>query len=666
LRAYYPGNGTTTAGSSAPISQTVVAGASLGFQPAAAYATTATSEFTAVGDFNGDGKQDLAVATSSGVNILLGNGDGTFQAAVNYSAGTSFGGVVAGDFNGDGKTDLAVSSNQYGGDLSVLLGNGDGIFQTAVNYTAGYLPESVVAADFNGDGIIDLATANYGNGVNVLLGNGDGTFRAAVNYATGVFGASVAVADLNGDGKADLVIATDNGVSVLLGKGDGTFLAATTSNAGTSFSSIAVADFNGDGKADLALTGFYSSSLSIMLGNGDGTFQPAVTYGVSYESGTVIAGDFNGDGKVDLAAASAYCCASNPLNVLFGNGDGTFQAAVSYSFAQEPVALAAGDFNGDGKADLVASGQTFSTTTSNQGVNVLLGGAIPDLSIALQRNGGLTQGQSGAAYDITVTNGGAIATSGAVGVVASLPTGIAATALAGNGWTCVLGTLVCTRSDSLAAGAGYPVIKITVTVAGNLTGNVTSSATVSGGGDQNSADNTATDTTFVRYASSTSLTASPGAAVLGHAVTLTATVTSGATGKVTFYDGVTVLGVATLAGAQAALVTYLLPSGARSLHAEYDGDSTYGPGVSPAWLETITAAATNGMAPATSYKLGAGTTTVAVGDINRDGKPDLVTVGNGRVSVQFGNGDGTFRPAVITTIAGTNPYSLVVGDFNGD
>jgi uncharacterized repeat protein (TIGR01451 family) len=666
LRAYYAGSATYAASTSASISQTVIAGASLGFKPAIAYATTSASDFTAVGDFNGDGKQDLAVATQTGLNILLGNGDGTFQAAVNYNAGNPFGCVVAGDFNGDGKIDLAAVSSLSGNIVSVLLGNGDGTFQTAVNYPAGYYLESLVAADFNGDGIIDLATANnYGNGVNVLLGNGDGTFRAAVNYLTNADAESVAAADLNGDGKADLVIATSSGISVLLGKGDGTFQAAISSNVDTAFTAIAVADFNGDGKADVALTSYYPSSLSVLLGNGDGTFQPAVAYAVSYESWPVIAGDFNGDGKVDLAVANDYCCNSGNLNVLFGNGDGTFQAAVNYSFSQETAALASGDFNGDGKMDLVASGPTTSPTSGTPGVYILLGGAIPDLSVVLQ-GGPYTQGQIGAAFDITVTNVGSIATSGAVGVVASLPASVTATAIAGNGWTCVLGTLVCARSDSLAAGASYPVIKITVNVAGSFTGSVTSSATVSGGGGQSSANNTAADTTFVRFSTSTSLSASPNPAVLGHAVTLTATAPSLVTGKVTFYDGVTVLGAAPVSGGQAAFVTHLLASGARSLRAEYDGDSTYGPSVSPVYLEQISVVATNGALPSTSYKVGPGPESIGVGDFNRDGKLDLVTAIQGGISVQLGNGDGTFRPAVTYAANGTFPIGLVVGDFNND
>ena len=147
--------------------------------------------------------------------MLLGNGDGTFRTAASYGAGLNPYSVAVGDFNGDGKRDLAVATREF---VAVLLGKGDGTFRTAVNYAAGLNPGSVVVGDFNGDGKPDLAVANYdSNNVSVLLGNGDGTFEAAVNYLTGLNPYSVAVGDFNGDGKRDLMVANaGGGVSILL------------------------------------------------------------------------------------------------------------------------------------------------------------------------------------------------------------------------------------------------------------------------------------------------------------------------------------------------------------------------------------------------------------------------------------------------------------------
>jgi hypothetical protein len=338
----------------------------------------------AVGDFNGDGKPDLAVANygSDTVSVLLGQGDGTFLPAVNYAAGGAPWSVAVGDFNGDGIADLAVANqgtppSYSNGSVSVLLGKGDGTFLTAVSYAAGYQPVSVAVGDFNGDGKQDLAVANYGyygngQGVSVLLGNGDGTFLTAVNYPGGIQPSAVAVGDFNGDGKQDLAVANETNpgtVSVLLGHGDGTFLTAQSYAAGVYPQSVAVGDFNGDGILDLAVANFaYYGTVSVLLGKGDGTFLTAVTYPTAGKwPRSVAVGDFNGDGKQDLAVANQgdYYGNGQGVSVLLGNGNGTFQAPLAFGIDTHPTAVAVGDFNGDGKPDLAVA--------SSSGVSVLLG-----------------------------------------------------------------------------------------------------------------------------------------------------------------------------------------------------------------------------------------------------------------------------------------------------
>ena len=225
---------------------------------------------TAVADFNGDGKADLAVTNFNGstVSILLGNGTGGFTAATGspITVGTFPEGIVTGDFNGDGKADLAVatiSSNS----VSILLGNGDGTFRTPT--TVGISPLQVVVADLNG---ADLAVTNQGsNTVSVLLGNGMGGFTVApgspVAAGSGPFG--IATADVNGDGHADLAVTNlnSNSVSVLLGNGDGTFVADPGSpiTVGNLPIGIATGDFNGDSKPDLAVTKQNSNTVRVLL-----------------------------------------------------------------------------------------------------------------------------------------------------------------------------------------------------------------------------------------------------------------------------------------------------------------------------------------------------------------------------------------------------------------
>ncbi len=335
------------------------------FQAAVRYVGASWAHSVAVGDFNGDDKPDLAVADSYGVSVLLGNGDGTFKTAVNYTTGPFNLSVAVGDFNGDGKPDLVVANGESAGvgTVSVLLGNGDGTFQAAVKHdTVGGDANWVAVGDFNGDGKPDLAvTADYN--VNVLLGNGDGTFQAAVFYLTGAQSISVALGDFNGDGKPDLAVTTVSGVSVLLGNGDGTFQAAVNYTTGSNNISVAVGDFNGDGKADLAVAGYGGGSnnyVSVLLGNGDGSFQEAKNYAAGAAPHSVAVGDFNGDGKADLAVADV----DGSVSVLLGNGDGTFQATVNYAAANAPVSVAVGDFKGDGKPDLaVANNDYFSGVT---------------------------------------------------------------------------------------------------------------------------------------------------------------------------------------------------------------------------------------------------------------------------------------------------------------
>jgi hypothetical protein len=379
----------------------------LSFSPPVGYAVGIVPDSVAVGDFNGDGKLDLAVANefSNNVSVLLGNGDGTFQYAPNFAVGTGPVSLAMGDFNGDGKPDLAVV-NQNGYSVSIFLGNGDGTFQTTRNYAVGTNPDSVVVGDFNGDGKLDLAVANSGsNTVSVLLGNGDGSFQTAQNYAVATNPDSVAVGDFNGDGKLDLAVANgvSNNVSLLLGNGDGTFQAAKNFGAGGGPVSIAVGDFNGDGKADLAVANLFGNTVSVLPGNGDGSFQAAQNFAVGNHPFSVTVGDFNGDGKADLAVANLF---GNTVSVLLGNGDSTFQTAQSFAAGGAPASIAVADFNGDGRPDLAVA-----NFFGNGGVSVLLN-AFPTTATESGPTNS-TYGQS-VTYTATVTSAGTPETGGTV------------------------------------------------------------------------------------------------------------------------------------------------------------------------------------------------------------------------------------------------------------
>ena len=334
----------------------------------------------AIGDFNRDGIQDLVAATLGSANVsvsvLLGNRDGTFRTAMNYGGLTLPVFVAVGDFNRDGIQDLAVA-HDHG--ASILVGNADGTFQTPVPVLNAADPGSIAIGDFNKDGFEDLAIAVTINShpfapssANILLGKGDGTFQTVRSFSTGRRSTSLAIGDFNGDGLQDLAV-TNSGsadVSILVGNGDGSFQPARDFATGSSPSSVAVGDFNGDGLQDLAVanTAFGSNDVSILVGNGDATFQLPRDFATGSSPSSVAVGDFNGDGLQDLAVANT---GSNDVSILVGNGDGTFQPPQDFATGSSPSSVAIGDFNGDGAPDLAVAnhGGTFGPGTVSVMIN---------------------------------------------------------------------------------------------------------------------------------------------------------------------------------------------------------------------------------------------------------------------------------------------------------
>ena len=261
----------------------------------------------AIADFDGDGKPDLAVADEccyfegvGTVTVLLGNGDGTIRAMSHYELGNGASSVATGDFNGDGKSDLAATS-YYENSVSVRLGNPDGSLGPRHDYTTGGGPYAVGAGDVNGDGIPDLVVADFyyyngqrGDAVSVLLGNGDGTFGDQAFFTAGNYPDAVALGDLDGDGRLDVAVASGNAnsVSVLLGNGDGTFRAKEDYGTGWYPTSVAIGDLNWDGKPDLVVTNSGSNTVSVLLNTGEGISNPfAITVADSrVESGRIELG----------------------------------------------------------------------------------------------------------------------------------------------------------------------------------------------------------------------------------------------------------------------------------------------------------------------------------------------------------------------------------------
>jgi hypothetical protein len=614
----------------------------------------AVVDAVATADFNKDGKLDVAFASPyGGVSVMLNTGSSGTYPTFNGPPLLLLTGVGAqvtvGDFNGDGNPDLAASSAD--GTVSVFLGDGHGAFQSPVPpYTVGGTPTSVAVGDFNGDGKQDLVTANYAsNSVSVLLGNGNGTFGSAVNFAVAAGPNSVAVGDFNRDGKLDLGVTNDDHVSVFLGRGNGTFQSAgnfasfdqgganfinpVSTSGGVSFAGLTLADFNGDGWLDLAVASSLSNRVVVMFGDGTTpNFQEGPDLGVVGD-GTAVAGDFNGDGKPDIAVPVNNGVPpgdSDAVAVLPGDGHGAFQAAIETPIpVVQDSTLVTGDFNGDGKLDVVISGRDLLSTYVD-----------PEAAFVLQGNGDDTFQvlpfelvEFGHMPQVGDFNGdgkldlATVSTSGGIEVWLNHGDGIFGVP---NGFI----NQVIDRKADLQYDLPFPADNNKGFVVGDFNGDGTPDVALSG---------ERTDgTTFV-------------AILLGN-------------GDGTFQ----------------APITYDAPDGAM-VAANFDG-RRYANG-RPILDLAVTSLGGNGditvllgngdgtfQAPVkNAIGMPPGLTSFEVGDFNGDGKPDLAADGSFvggylTFNVLLGNGDGTFQsPSRYLLLAsGSNEHNSVVGDVNGD
>jgi uncharacterized repeat protein (TIGR01451 family) len=476
--------------------------AALDFSSAKTYPVGTQPNAVVVGDFNGDDKPDLAVANpgSATVSILLNKGDGTFQSAMNVSVGNTPAAIVAGDFNRDGKLDLVVITQAAGvSTTSLFLGNGDGTFQSPLQINADPNARTLAAADLNLDGKLDLVIGNAGAtpSLSVFLGNGDGSFQAPASYSLASGPNSIAAGDLNGDGKPDLVVIVSSKLEIFLGNGDGT-LQALAPFSSFVVGSLLVGDFNRDNKLDLAALGgtfcifncrSNPSNVRILLGNGDGTFQAAGTYFISAGSPSrIAAGDFNHDGKLDLVAVSS---ASPLATILLNQGDGTFPTQLTFPIGSEPISVAVADLNGDQLPDLVTVNPNDNTvsvllnTSVTSGADVALLGGAPSL----------VSGGPNLSYAFTVINEGPQDASN-VTVTDRLPAGVSFASSTSSQGSCTQANLVVSCNlGSVVSGAQATVsVSFTPTASGMIVNSASVAATEP---DLNMTNNGSTQSTQV-------------------------------------------------------------------------------------------------------------------------------------------------------------------------
>lgn len=315
----------------------------------------------AVGDFNENGNQDLAVGDNIGnhiqnsgsVSIHRGSGSGTFATPSYVSTGAigiispSIAKIAIGDFNGDGHQDFAATE-QFSHSVYIRLGTGGGGFSTSPAIPTGNdIPSCLAIGDFNSDGYQDIVFGTQAsNDIYTWLGDGDGGFIEAQNTSCSTNPKSIVVDDFNGDGIEDLAA---NGTSIHLGFGDGTFSADIGGITGSG-RVVVSGDFNGDGNKDLAYTTYTNGySIAIQLGNGTGGFTSAPSVPVGDSPNSIAIGDFNGDGIQDLVTANED---DDNISVRYGVGDGTFLTTADIPTQILPIHIAVGDFNEDGMQDL--------------------------------------------------------------------------------------------------------------------------------------------------------------------------------------------------------------------------------------------------------------------------------------------------------------------------
>jgi hypothetical protein len=452
------------------------------------------------------------------------------------------------------------------------------------------------------------------------------SFNAPINLPTDVSPEEIAAADLTGNGISDLVVTNNGfaadgtfaGVSVLLGNGDGTFQPANTFDAGPHPFAVAVGDFNGDGIPDLAVTHAepLSSDLntvSILLGNGDGTFRAGGDLTVGNSPTAVAVGDFNADGKLDLVTANSR---DNTASILQGNGDGTFQPAVTLPVGIDPVSVAVANLNGN-----------LAIVTANEGDPSGNGGGI---SVLLGNGDGTFQ----PAVNYDLGNAGSRPAARSVVVADLTGSGIPDIATANdsdNGGT--ISVFLGHGDGSFQPAATYAVQPVDDQIA------ISNPLGVAVGSFDGRPDVIVSNGALLQNA-------------------------GGPVGQLFLFsgngDGTFQPPVALDAG----LLPVALTVG------QFTGDGNLDVAVANAGGGDVTILRGRGDGTfnnGSDLPAGRGASSIAQGDLNGDGIPDLVTANTsaGTVSILFGNGDGTFQ-APVTFSVGRLPQGIAVADLTGN
>jgi|GEM_PF-1644252 len=617
----------------------------------------------ALGDFNNDGKQDVAVACKGGntVSVRTGTGTGDFIGVIENAVGIGPMAIAAGDFNGDGKQDIVVGCKNSSS-VEVRLGNGASRFGAALNVPIDNDPSSIAVADFNADGKQDLAIANGSSAtVSIRLGDGAGGFTGTLSVPVGSGPSYLCLADFNNDGFQDLVTANlaSNSVSVRLGSGTGSFSGSVEISVGNSPKSITTGDFNNDGNIDMAVANSADTTLSVLLGNGLGNFTVVANVLVGKNPCSVASADFNGDGKLDVAATDY---GDNTIAVRFGNGLGAFTGGsnlvnTNLNVPNVPIAIVASDFNTDGKQDFLAAFENTAT------INIALGLAN-EINIK-GNNVNILDGATTAALTDFTDFGNVVSNGNFARTFTIQNTGKVALSITGIQIKGIDSSMFAVSEielpTTIAAGSSKTfVVRFTASGLG------AKSATVVIANDD--CDESSYDFALRANGVMPTLGLYPAVTInnpSGDKLVLPATPPTYAN-NITAYttsDFKGLLHVDTATGA--VYITNAYPAGTYTVTVKLNGPVT----LTTTFVLTvgINACGQGLFAGTNELSTGALPQAIAVGDFNNDGKQDLA-VGSSNsfsVAIRFGDGNGGFSGTTNVAVPGY-ATSIIASDFNGD
>lgn len=695
-----------TAYSANPFIVTYLSG-SINFLPKADFATGVNPNSVSIGDIDGDGKPDLIVvnSTDNTVSVLRNTSlapNVSFAAKVNFITGNKPYSICIGDIDGDGKPDLVVA-NRNSASVSVLRNTSTSSvinFATQIDFATGLKPVAISIGDINGDGKPDLAVANNGNNTASILRNtstaGMISFAVKVDFASGFKPVSINIGDIDGDGKPDVAVANNgsNTVSILRNTSTSTvvgFAAKVDLGTGSKPSSLSIGDIDKDGKPDVVVANINSNSVSVLRNTstmGVVSFALKVDFTTGSGPNSVSIGDIDGDGKPDLAIANLHESTVTVLRNISVSGMISFVAPVNYASGSYPVSVSIGDLNGDGQPDLALAND------SSNVVSVMLQPCIvPSINSATFM--GQTQIIGGTFAPITVTATGSLITyqwyqntsNSNIGGT-SLNSGYGAQTNSYTPQAAVVGTLyyycvvtgICGLPESTAVSGSFIVnptsLIPTISSFTPSSGAIGSSVTISGSNFNTTA---AQNIVFFGATQATVTAVTSGS--------LTVTVPQGATYQ---YISITNLGTSltaysakpfnvTLSGSinfipKNDFATGLSPSSVSI--GDLDGDGKSDLAVSNPASTTVSVFRNTSTAGVISFANKVDFTTsyypvrISIGDLNGDGKPDLVVayLSGNTVSVLLNTSTaGIVNFATKMDFAtGNVPASVSIGDLDGD